>query len=108
MLKARFPILNLIPKFKRSRQHYVIVACCTLHNFIRINNRGDKIFHTWAPLGVEGTSTRSQACGNIGASSSTATQRHVLEMSNAAKRLMNQFRDDIIDLMWVDYVAHRH
>ena len=108
VLKARFPILNLIPKFKRGRQRYMIVACCTLHNFIRINNRGDKLFHTWAPLGVEGTSTRSQPCGNIGASSSTATQRHVLEMSNAAKRLMTQFRDDIIDLMWVDYVAHRH
>ena len=57
VLKARFPILNLMPNFKRIRQHYVIVACCALHNFMRINNRGDELFHTWAPSGVVGTST---------------------------------------------------
>ncbi|KAK9993713.1 hypothetical protein SO802_023416 [Lithocarpus litseifolius] len=97
--RARFPILNLMPKFKRSRQRYVIVACYALHNFIRTNNRGDELFHTWAPSGVEGTSTRSQASGNTRASSCTATQRHVVEMSDAAKRLMTQFRDDITNLI---------
>ena len=83
----------------------MIVVCCALHNFIHINNRGDELFHTWAPSEVEGTSTQSKASGNTRASSSTATQRHVLEMSDVAKRLMTQFRDDIIDLMWADYVA---
>ena len=46
VLKARFTILNLMPNFKCSRQRYVIVACCALHNFIRMNNRGDELFHT--------------------------------------------------------------
>ncbi|XP_075657952.1 uncharacterized protein LOC142627934 [Castanea sativa] len=106
VLKAHFPILNLMPNFKRSRQRYVIVPCYALHNFICMNNHGDELFHTWA--GVEETSTQSEASGNSKASNSAATQRHVLEMLDAAKRLMTQFRDDITDLMWVDYVAHWH
>ena len=28
-----------------------------------------------------------------------------MEMSDTAKRLMTQFRDDITDAMWDDYVA---
>lgn len=43
--------------------------------------------------------------GNIGASTSSATQRQVMEMSDEAKRLMAQFRDDITDAIWADYVA---
>ena len=53
VLKACFPILNLIPNFKRSRQRYVIVAYCALHNFIRMNNQGDELFRTWASTRVE-------------------------------------------------------
>ncbi|KAK9991338.1 hypothetical protein SO802_026323 [Lithocarpus litseifolius] len=44
VLKARFPILNLMPNFKHSRQRYVITTCCCLHNFIRINNCCDELF----------------------------------------------------------------
>lgn len=46
--------------------------------------------------------------GNTGASTSSATQRHVMEMSDEAKRLMAQFRDNITDAMWADYVACSH
>ena len=31
-----------------------------------------------------------------------------MEMSDKAKRLMAQFRDDITNAMWTDYVAHGH
>ena len=46
--------------------------------------------------------------GNTGASNSSATQRHVMEMSDEAKRLIAQFRDDITNAMWADYVARGH
>ena len=105
VLKARFLILNLMSNFKHSRQRYLIIACCGLQNFIRMNNRGDELFRTWAPSWVEGTSRSGLPSHNTKASSSTATQRHVLEMSKVAKRLMTQFRDDINDAMWADYVA---
>ena len=73
VLKACFPILNLMPNFKRSRQRYVIVMRCALYNFIRINNGGDELFNTWEKVQVEGSSIKSQASGNARASSNSAT-----------------------------------
>ena len=37
-------------------------------------------------------------------SSASAERRHVREMSNAVKRAMGEFRDDMIDRMWEEYV----
>ena len=51
VLKARFPILSNMPKYKQYRQCLVVSACCALHNFIRINNRSDVLFNTWENLG---------------------------------------------------------
>ena len=108
VLKACFPILNLMSNFKRSRQRYIIIVCCTLHNFIRINNRGDELFSTWRETEIEGSASNSQGNGNTRASSNSETQMHVMEMSDKAKRLMPQFRDDITNAIWVDYVVHGH
>ena len=106
VLKARFPILNLMPNFKKTKQCYVIVMCCALQNFIRMNNQSDELFRTIGESVGEGSATNSEGSGDTGASTSLATQRHVLEMSDASKRAMGQFRDNIIDVMWDDYVAH--
>ena len=108
MLKARFLILNLMPNFKQSRLCYVIVVCCALHNFICINNRSDELFTTWRDdTQSEGRDSKSKGNGNgngngngiepgnTRASTNSTTQRHVMEMSNEAKRLIAQFRDDI-------------
>ena len=105
VLKARFPILNLMPNFKQTRQRYVIVVCCALHNFIRMNNRSDELFRTIGESVGEGNATNSEGNGDTGTSTSLATQRHVLEMSDASKRAMGQFRDNITNTMWDDYVA---
>ena len=53
----------------------------------------------------EGNATNSEGSGNFGTLTSSATQRHVLEMSDASKRVMGQFRDNITDAIWDDYVA---
>ena len=47
----------------------------------------------------------AKGSGDVGASTSSATQRHVLEMSTASKRAMSEVRDNIIETMWNDYVA---
>ena len=73
VLKAYFPILNLMPNFKRSRQRYVIVVCCALHNFIRINNRSDELFSTIGETIIKGDETNSEGNGDSGASSNSAT-----------------------------------
>ena len=88
--------------------------CCALHNFICINNRGDKLFTTWGDdTQSEGRDSNSEGNGNgngiepgnTKASTNLTTQRHVMEMSDEAKRLIAQFRDDITNAMWADYVA---
>ena len=42
--------------------------------------------------------------GNSLESSASAERRHVREMSNASKRAMCEFRDEITDGMWEEYV----
>ena len=106
VLKAHFPILILMPNFKPIRQQYMVIVCCALHNFIRMNNRSDELFKTIGESVGEGSATNSEGNGDDGASTSSTTQRHVLEMSSASKRAMGQFRDNITDTMWDDYVAH--
>ena len=76
----------------------MVIVCCTLHNFIRMNNRSDELFRTVGERDGEGSATNE---GNEG----SATQRHVLEMSSASKRAMGQFKDNITDTMWDDYVT---
>ena len=53
VLKARFPILSNMAKYKQYRQCLVVSACYALYNFIRINNRGDVLFNTWDNLDVD-------------------------------------------------------
>ena len=108
VLKARFPILNSMPNFKPLHQRYVISACCAMHNFIRMNSRSDELFHSWENADVSKGAARNSGNGSAGASTSTTTRRHVRDMSDQAKRAMNQFRDDITDRMWTDYERRRH
>ena len=105
VLKARFPIINLMPNFKPIRQRYVVIVCCALHNFIHMINRSGELFRTIGESDGEGNATNGEGGGDVGASTSSATQRHVLEMSTASKRAMGQVRDNITNTMWNDYVA---
>ena len=105
VLKARFPILNLMPNFKPIRQRYVVIVCCALHNFIRMNNQSDELFRTIEESDGKGSATNGEGGGDIGALTSSVAQRHVLEMSTASKRAMGEVRDNITDTMWNDYVA---
>ncbi|KAL0009002.1 hypothetical protein SO802_010504 [Lithocarpus litseifolius] len=108
VLKAHFPILNLMPNFKPLRQRYVIVACCALHNFIRINNRNDTMFNSWQNVDMERKTTEGRSSTSSSAPESSTTRRHLVEMSDEAKRVMSQFRDQMTDTMWADYMARGH
>ncbi|XP_030970007.1 uncharacterized protein LOC115990304 [Quercus lobata] len=44
VLKARFPVLKMMPRYKPCRQVNVMRACCTIHNFIRMATRNDRLF----------------------------------------------------------------
>ena len=73
MLKARFPILNLMPNFKPIRQRYVVIICCALHNFIRMNNRSDQLFKTIGESVGKDSATNSEGSGDARTSTSSAT-----------------------------------
>ena len=47
VLKAHFPILKMISSFKSSRQPFIVVAYCTIHNFIHKWTQNDIIFRRW-------------------------------------------------------------
>ena len=66
----------------------MVIVCCALYNFIRMNNRSNELFRTIGESVGEGSVTNSEGSGNDGASTNSATQRHVLEMSSALKRAM--------------------
>nr|XP_027192011.1 protein ALP1-like [Cicer arietinum] len=45
VLKNRFPILKLMPPYKPSRQRLIVIACCTIHNYIHKWNLPDELFN---------------------------------------------------------------
>nr|XP_027188922.1 uncharacterized protein LOC113786096 [Cicer arietinum] len=45
VLKNRFPILKLMSPYKPSRQRLIVIACCTIHNYIRKWNLPDELFN---------------------------------------------------------------
>ncbi|XP_057431061.1 uncharacterized protein LOC130723928 [Lotus japonicus] len=48
VLKARFPILKLMPNYPVRRQRLIPIACCTVHNFIRMQYARDNLFDQYA------------------------------------------------------------
>ena len=85
----------------------VVATCCALHNFIRINNRRDVLFNTWENLDIDRDDVQTGNNGNSPKSSASAERRHVREISTASKRAMGEFKDDITDHMWEEYVRRR-
>ena len=64
-----------------------------------MNNWSDKLFRTVGESVGEGSATNSDDSGDVEASTSLTTQRHILEILSASKRAMGQFWDNITDAM---------
>ena len=41
----RFKILQQMPRYKYRKQTWVVLACCIIHNFIKMQNEPDLYFH---------------------------------------------------------------
>ncbi|KAK3206870.1 hypothetical protein Dsin_020916 [Dipteronia sinensis] len=82
VLKARFPILKLMPNYRPRRQRLIPIACCMLHNFIRKEARRDRMFREFE---LEDMIIEEEAETNI----------CNLDMSQEYMTQMNSFRNEI-------------
>ena len=62
------------------------------------------MFNTWENLDVDRDDIQTRNNENSPESSASAKRRHVREMSNAAKRAMGEFKDDMTNYIWEEYV----
>ncbi|KAL6294157.1 hypothetical protein ACE6H2_002299 [Prunus campanulata] len=90
VLKARFPILKLMPNYPLRRQRRIPIACCVLHNFIRKEARRDRMFEEFQ---VEDMiiDTENTTPPNI-------------DMSAANIAQMGDIRDKIAADLWQDFI----
>lgn len=53
----RFPILKLMSPYKPSRQRFIVIACCVVHNYTRKWNLSNELFRICKemdPIELEG------------------------------------------------------
>nr|POF02980.1 hypothetical protein CFP56_65422 [Quercus suber] len=100
VLKARFPILNEMHSFSLSRQRLIVTACCALHNFIRMYNRADEMFHVWEGSFVRNSDATLAGAARVGSGGTEEA------FNSRAQREMSEYRDAITTAMWADYIGN--
>ncbi|XP_038699618.1 uncharacterized protein LOC119996910 [Tripterygium wilfordii] len=98
VLKARFPILKLMPPYPPTRQRLIVVACCAIHNFLRQRTQQDHLFNTWENMDP----SYMQPSTSTGASSSGASSSNNIANDQGAA-IMSQYREHISNMMWIDH-----
>ncbi|XP_059635842.1 protein ALP1-like [Cornus florida] len=83
LLKMRFAILRAMPPYKFLTQVLIVMACCTLHNFIKNQHQPDDIFD-----------------GNDTPQSDGEDDEIVEHVPSAQLREMDQLRNTIADQIW--------
>ncbi|KAL6336187.1 hypothetical protein AAG906_011069 [Vitis piasezkii] len=93
VLKTRFPILRMMPCYKPSRQPSIVVACCTLHNWIYLSTWNDQLFREYEveDLSIEGEEE------------STSSKNHSIDLSDESADY-GTCRDQIAKVMWANYI----
>ncbi|XP_031105042.1 uncharacterized protein LOC116009958 [Ipomoea triloba] len=91
---ARFPILKFINAYPLVRQSQIPIACCALHNFIRLKDMDDQLASMYAMqdmiLDDDGGST--SGVGN-----------DIIQLDMSQQHQMLQVREDIANAIWANY-----
>jgi len=80
--------------YKTSKQLTIVIACCVVHNFIRMTADDDHLFAHW-----ENEDVRTYDYESIGGSSSRRG-RNLRNLSNSAGHEMVVFGGNIAQQMW--------
>ncbi|KAL4367185.1 hypothetical protein GQ457_05G027840 [Hibiscus cannabinus] len=95
VLKKRFAILRDMPNYPLRKQRYIPKACCTIHNFIRLEAEKDELFD-------EGERENEQEFDDTEATSSDSHEEYIaFDMSQTAE--MAQVREEIATSLWINY-----
>ncbi|XP_059650545.1 uncharacterized protein LOC132296350 [Cornus florida] len=87
LVKMRFAILKQMPPYHFDTQVLIIIARCTLHNFIRSQGKSDEIFYSETP---QSSQNEPDVDDDVQVASATNTQI----------RQMDIYRDGIANLIW--------
>jgi len=100
ILKNRFPILESMPPYEVPDQRLLVVACCTIHNFIRKNCGDiDPLFrHALQQIYGEAWIDISQRVNMPGETHVTPGLR--LDQSQSSARYMGAYRNTMKNNMW--------
>ena len=91
VLKAKFPIIRATPSFSLQSQMFIVVACMTIHNFIRLSMSNDRFFRLYKDENP--TEDEDEAA---------ATHDDVSGVDNWEIRIMHQEREKIANMIWND------
>ncbi|CAN1130847.1 Protein ALP1-like [Linum perenne] len=89
VLKRRWPILKMMCSYSFSKQTDIVLACCALHNFIRMHAQGDTLFAEFEESDGQAETSEFMARIEFGTSSS-----QVREMASKRDRIANQMWSD--------------
>ncbi|KAL0006888.1 hypothetical protein SO802_008390 [Lithocarpus litseifolius] len=89
VLKTQFPVLKMIPRYKPCRQGNVMRACCTIHNFIRMATRNDRLF---TQFNIDNLIVEGEGRDNSGEPS------HTVNLIDQPAEVMAAYRDQIAGL----------
>ncbi|XP_028072571.1 uncharacterized protein LOC114274794 [Camellia sinensis] len=96
VLKKRFPILRSMPNYKSTRQEPLVIACCVVHNWIRLHAAMD-LFFMEADNEI---AAKAEADGLVG------DQADYVDMSQHGLTSQSNVRDAIASTMWQNHVHH--
>ncbi|XP_066317791.1 uncharacterized protein [Miscanthus floridulus] len=99
ILKMRFPILRTGAHYPVNKQVDITVACCVLHNFIRLHN-GDMLWPSNSNVEIDANQIVDVPNGDLNYNGDT-------QAFNNSRQAGNQKRDDIARRMWDHYITQR-
>ncbi|CAN1787649.1 hypothetical protein LINPERHAP1_LOCUS17731, partial [Linum perenne] len=65
VLKARFLILKFMCSYSFKKQTRIVMACCTIHNFIRLHATRDELFDQFQDSDAEDATVEALIARNI-------------------------------------------
>ncbi|XP_059650520.1 uncharacterized protein LOC132296327 [Cornus florida] len=97
ILKMRWPIFKLMPPYKLSVQALIVIACCTLHNFIRDEARLDRFFDEYGDENANLQEEEEEEEVELGGTSQRVNVTHELIQE------MSETRDVVANELWDNY-----